>query len=119
MTEIDTQPDSVRESATAAELGADSAAAPSHDAIARQAYCIYVNSGRKQGRCGLNWHQAEQELCQKSPTAGSPELGETRRGRHEPDHAPKSVFADALPTGADRSPPMPRPAVASAAVGKV
>lgn len=38
----------------------------SHDDIARRAYEIYNESGRKQGRCRANWNQAEREL-QKPP----------------------------------------------------
>ena len=33
-----------------------------HDEIALRAYDIYVKSGRKQGQCTKNWHEAEHEL---------------------------------------------------------
>jgi hypothetical protein len=35
---------------------------PTHDDIAKRAYDIYVERGRKQGQCEQNWHQAELEL---------------------------------------------------------
>jgi hypothetical protein len=35
---------------------------PTHDEIANRAYDLYVKSGRKQGQCNQNWHQAELEL---------------------------------------------------------
>jgi hypothetical protein len=35
---------------------------PTHDEIANRAYGLYVKSGRKQGQCNQNWHQAEVEL---------------------------------------------------------
>ena len=37
-------------------------AIPTHDDIATRAYGIYVASGRKQGHCTQNWHQAEYDL---------------------------------------------------------
>ena len=37
-------------------------AMPTHDDIANRAYDIYLKSGRKQGQCEQNWHQAELEL---------------------------------------------------------
>ncbi len=38
------------------------AALPTHDAIARRAFEIYVKTGRRQGRCKQNWLEAEQDL---------------------------------------------------------
>lgn len=35
---------------------------PTHDEIANRAYALYVKSGRKEGECNQNWHQAELEL---------------------------------------------------------
>ena len=35
---------------------------PTHDAIARRAYEIYVEKGLKQGHCMQNWQQAERDL---------------------------------------------------------
>ena len=46
-------------------------AAPSHDEIARCAYGIYVNSGRRQGQCKQNWRQAEQQLRHQGQAAGA------------------------------------------------
>lgn len=33
-----------------------------HDDIAKRAYDIYVQNGRKQGQCKQNWQQAEHDL---------------------------------------------------------
>lgn len=35
---------------------------PTHEVIARRAYDIYLQTGRKQGQCKQNWQQAEQSL---------------------------------------------------------
>ena len=35
---------------------------PTHGDIAKRAYDIYVNNGRKQGHCKQNWQQAEHDL---------------------------------------------------------
>jgi hypothetical protein len=35
---------------------------PTHQQIAERAYDIFVSSGRRPGRCQLNWHQAEREM---------------------------------------------------------
>jgi len=37
-------------------------ALPTHEEIAKRAYEIYVKTGRKQGQCTKNWHQAEHDL---------------------------------------------------------
>lgn len=37
-------------------------AAPTHQEIAKRAYDIYVQKGRRLGDCEQNWKQAEQEL---------------------------------------------------------
>ena len=44
-------------------------AAPTHDAIARRAYDLYVKGGSKQGQCKQNWQQAEQSFADAGPTA--------------------------------------------------
>jgi len=35
---------------------------PTHEDIAKRAYAIYLKTGRPQGHCQQNWHQAEHEL---------------------------------------------------------
>ena len=45
------------------------AGAPGHEAIARRAYEIYVQKGRKPGQCQQNWKQAEQDLRGQGKTA--------------------------------------------------
>ena len=44
-------------------------AAPRHEEIARRAYEIYVQKGRKAGQCQQNWKQAEQDLRQQGKAA--------------------------------------------------
>lgn len=46
----------------ARDHGPDASPAPSHDAIARCAYDIYLKKGRHEGHCRQNWYQAEREL---------------------------------------------------------
>jgi hypothetical protein len=38
--------------------------APTHAQISRCAYDIYIEHGRVEGRCELDWRQAEEELAQ-------------------------------------------------------
>lgn len=54
------------------------AATASHDAIARRAYDIYVETGRAEGRCERNWRQAEEEIERTKATAGAPVVSGTR-----------------------------------------
>ena len=35
---------------------------PTHDEIAKRAYGIYINKGRRQGQSERDWQQAENEL---------------------------------------------------------
>lgn len=44
-------------------------APPTHDDIARRAYDIYTASGREDGHCERNWHQAECEMRKPSTPA--------------------------------------------------
>ena len=51
-------------------------AAPTHDAIARRAYEIYIKKGRQQGQCKQNWRQAEQDLQHEGKaTCAGPQCG--------------------------------------------
>ena len=49
---------------------------PTHDEIARRAYDIYVKSGRREGQCNKNWHQAEHDLRTVAPRLSFPGYGE-------------------------------------------
>jgi hypothetical protein len=50
-------------------VNAPDVAEPTHEAIARRAYDIYVKTGRKQGQCKQNWQQAEQSLLEQPQPA--------------------------------------------------
>jgi hypothetical protein len=43
--------------------------APTHDDIAKCAFDIYVKTGRRQGQCTQNWHQAEDHLRSQGSAA--------------------------------------------------
>jgi hypothetical protein len=74
-------------------------AAPTHDAIARRAYEIYIKKGRQQGQCKQNWRQAEQDLQHEGKTTcAGPQCGraEAPAARAGSQPAGKAV-AGALP----------------------
>jgi len=49
--------------------GFSAVAEPTHDAIARRAYDLYVKAGRTQGQSTQNWQEAEQALREQAQTA--------------------------------------------------
>jgi hypothetical protein len=57
-----------------------------HDAIAKRAYEIYVESGRLQGQCEQNWQQAQQDLQSHAEASGqSQPRGDTRSYATDPN----------------------------------
>ncbi len=53
----------------AGSCGAGQSCPPTHEEIARRTYDIYVKTGRQEGQCTQNWHQAEKSLRDRSPAA--------------------------------------------------
>ena len=67
------------------ETDGGATAVPDHESISKRAYELYLKSGRQEGRCRINWEQAEQELMDEQQKNRSAKQGATARGSADLD----------------------------------